>query len=412
MSNREHRYRDEQEQPGKYLIPEKKEQEPAPKEHRPLHWIYRLILILVLCAAAVAGWYNRANLSPENVWGWLKSGIVGLGVGDGYPKSFFGSTVEPANFISQEKNIIFASNTALSVDNSTGKELTGFQHSFSNPVLRVNGLHFMLYNMGGRNSILSTSAGTETKITTEQNIIAGAVSQCGKSVLLTAADNSCGMMTAYDASGNVVSYSWFSGYYPTAAALNPDGTKAAVTGVSAQNGTLSSAIYIIDLTGGQVVQPLAVSAGNLLCSVYWDTDSSVEAVGDASVVFLNPDSGTVKEYSFQGSILTAYTADAGRIALSLAPFESSASQTFLVLNSSGSQVFSTQISGQICSVSLYGQTAAALSDGNVIFCPLASSSVASPVSRSAGSDARAVALKDETSAYILGISEVRLVANK
>ncbi|HCR44472.1 MAG TPA: hypothetical protein DIV41_07805, partial [Ruminococcaceae bacterium] len=59
------------------------------------------------------------------------------------------------------------------------------------------------------------------------------------------------------------------------------------------------------------------------------------------------------------------------------------------------------------SVSFYGQSAAALSGGKVYF--YSSKTGAAAGTANAGSDAKAVALRDESSAYVMGVSEIRLV---
>lgn len=408
MNSREHRFDTMPVEVGKHLVPEEKRPREGFREHRVPRWIYRVALILALCALGVLGWYNRENLAPENAWQWLKSNIVGVGIGDGFPRTFSGSTVEPGNFLSLNKNVVFASDTSLALYNPTGKELLNIQHSYSSPVLRAGGAHLMLYNLGGKNCMLETAGGDSLKPSIDQNILGGAVAANGRSALITEADGYCGKLTAYDSSAQVVSRYWFSDYYPTAVALNPSGTKAAVTGVSAKEGNLVSAVYIIDLTSGKIVQPAAVCSGNLLSVAFWETESSVAAIGDTGAVFLDLSSGLKRDFDFDGSQLTAFCADGGRVALGLMPYEGSEDQSFLVLDASGGKIFSKRFSGKILSVSLSGQTAAVLSKGKVSFFSLASADD-SGKTEDAGDDACAVALKDESSAYVLGISEVRCV---
>ena len=78
-----------------------------------------------------------------------------------------------------------------------------------------------------------------------------------------------------------------------------------------------------------------------------------------------------------------------------------------VIDASANEIYTGQLSGKILSVSLSGQTAAALTAGKLWFCPLSSTETTSAAD--AGGDACAVALKDGDSAYLLGISSVRLV---
>lgn len=394
---------------GRHAVPgEKRERPDRFRERRVPRWIYRVIAILAVSALAVLGWYNRANLQPENVLQWVKTSIVGMGVGDGYPKTFSGSTVAPRNFLCEGKNAVFASDTALMVCNQTGKELLNAQHSYAVPVVRASGVRVLLYNLGGKDALVEAVGGGTVKLSVGQNILGGALAANGRSAVISAADGYCGMMTAYDISGKVLSYYWFSDYYPSAVALSPDGTKAAVTGVSAKDGGLVSAVYVIPLSGGKTVQPSAVCVGNMLNDVFWGTDRTAIAVGDTGAVFLDTFSGTKTDYGYGGSQLTAYCSDGGRLALGLMPYEGSRNQKFVVLDSSGTTVYTAKFPEKIRSVSLFGQTAAALSDGKVSFGSLSTPS-ASARECDAGNDACAVALKDESSAYVLGISEVRLV---
>ncbi len=376
---------------------------------RPQRWIYRVIVILALCAIAVLGWYNRNNLAPENVVQWVKSGIVGIGSGGGFPKTFSGSSVLPQNFFSSGKNIVFASDTSLTVCTPSGKELLNNQHSYSSPAVCAGGSHILLYDIGGKEYQLDTVGGASNKKSSAQNIIGGDAAPNGAYALISTANGYCGMLTSYLPSGKTGSYYWFSDYYPTAVALNPEGTRAAVTGVSASGGDLVSAVYIIDLSSGKTTRPETVSGGNLLSAVFWDTENEVDAVGDKSALILNPFSGAKSEYSYDGSKLTSYGSDGGRLALGLMPYEGSEKQKFVVLSKTGTPACTHQFSSKIRSVSLFGQTAAVLTEQGLYFVSVGSGSAAQCP---AGSDACAVAMKDESSAYVLGISEIRIVRHQ
>lgn len=393
---RKHALHDEKEEPLEHL-----------REHRVPRWVYRVIAILAVAALAVLVWFNRTNLAPENVLQWVRTSIVGMGVGDGYPKTIAGSSVGAKNFYCSGTNIAYASDTALTVCNATGKELLGTQHSYSNPLMRVEGIRILLCSLGGKKAEMITTGGNTVSLTTDQNILGAALTGNGRSALITAADGYCGKLTAYDASGKVLSYYWFADYFPTAVALSPDGTKAAVTGVSSQDGEIVSAIYIISLDSGKTVKPQTVCKGNFLSGVFWDTEGSVAAVGDTSAVTLAPDTSAKKEYSYNGAQLTAFCSKDGLLALGLMPYDGSQANRLVVLDPSGNETYTTKFPERILSVSLSGKTAAALTDGKLHFCSLSSSDA--PGESDAGGDACAVALKDENSAYVLGISEVRLV---
>lgn len=413
MDNRDRRYDTAGIDTGKYRIAEEKQRPPAKefRPHRVPRWVYRVILILALSALAVLAWYNRSNLTPSNILQWVQSRVVGFGVGDGFPQTVAGSSVAPGNFIVSEKNLFAASDTGLTVYNSTAKELLSFQHSFSNPVLKVNGSRTLLYNLGGKSFRLDSVSGRTKQVNVQQNILAGALAPNGRCALLTEADGYCGLLTVYNAEGGVQSYYWFYDYYPDAVALNADGTQAAVAGVSAKDGELVSAVYLLDLNSGKTMQPFATYPGNMIHAVFWDSSSTVAAVGDTGTSVINTASRTKKDFDYNGEQLSAYCFDSGRTALALASYGETSVSNLIVLDQSGGEVFSRQLSGNVRSVSLYGQAAAALADGEAYFCSLADPGQAAKKVQ-AGSDAKAIALRDEGSAYLLGISEIRLLNNR
>lgn len=407
--NRERRYDTADVNVGKYRLPEERRRQGGEFAVRRVpRWVYRILLILALSALAVLGWYNRSNLTPSNVLQWAQSRIVGFGIGDGFPQAIAGSSVQPGNFLVSDGNLCVASDTALTVYNSTAKELMSVQHSFGNPVLKVSGQRTLLYNLGGKSFRLGSVGGTAKQVGVQQNILAGALSTDGRCAILTEADGYCGQLTVYTENGTVQSYYWFSDYYPDAVALNSDGTQAAVTGVSAQNGEMVSAVYLIDLNSGKAAQPVATYPGCLLHAVFWDGNSTVAAVGDTCASVINTASRTKKDYDYGGKQLSAYCFDGGRTVLALSSYGESSVSSLIVLDGNGSQLLSQRLAGNVLSVSLYGQTAAALADGEAYFCSLSSAGQAVKKVQ-AGSDAKAVALRDENSAYLLGISEIRLL---
>lgn len=379
-------------------------------ESRVPSWVYRIIVILILCVVSMLLWFNRSNLTPANVLEWVQTQVVGIGVGDGYPYSITGSVVSPGNFKSVNKELVMARDTELTVLNSTAKEVISRQHSFSSPVMKLNGPRTLIYNLGGKGYRLESQTATLVKADAQQNILAGALAANGRYALVTQADGYCGCFTAYTADNQVLFQYWFSDYYPTAAALNAAGTRAIVTGVSAKDGGLTSAVYLLDFSNTKTVEPLAVYPENMMLDAAFCNDGTAVAIGDRLTAVINTNTSKKVDYDYQGLQLAAYDVDTGRTVLSLSPYKDAADCNLVVLDQAGKAAVSVPMKQKVKSVSLFGDTAAALGGGQVYF--YSASTGSGQGSCSAGSDAKAIALCDESSVYILGVSEVRLAKSR
>lgn len=255
-------------------------------EGRVPRWVYRIILILILCVVSMLLWLNRSNLAPANVMEWVQTQVVGMGIGDGYPYPIVGSTVSPGNFKSVNRQLVMLRDTELTELNSTAKEILRRQHSYSKPVLKINGLRSLIYNLGGKGYQIESQSGTLVKANAQQNIFAGGLASNGRFALLTEADGYFGCLTAYSADNQVLFHYWFSDCYPTAVALNPEGTQAVVTGVSAKDGGLTSSVYLLDFGSSKTVAPVAAYKENMLMDASWAENGMAIAIGDkmASVI--------------------------------------------------------------------------------------------------------------------------------
>ncbi len=395
----------------KHLLPEERRRKKrVHRESRIPRWVYKIILILILCVLVMLVWFNRSNLTPSNVVEWVQNSVVGMGIGDGYPAKIAGNFVSVGNFESVNKEAVIVSDIAMTALNSTAKEVVSRQHSFSKPVMKVKGNRMLIYNLGGKGYQLEGQSKTLVKANGQENILAGALAGNGRYALITEAGGYFGQLTAYTADNKPQSRYWFSEYYPTAAALNQDGTKAAVTAVSAKDGGLVSAVYLLNLNSEKTVSPYAVYSENMMLDVDYCDDGTVVAVGDKLTVVIQANQRTKTNFDYQGLQLSAYCVDASRTVLSLSPYGDCANSKLVILDKTGKATVTINLKQSIKSVSLYGDTVAALADGQVYFYSVTTGG--SMGSCSAGSDAKAIGLRDESSVYILGVSEIRFANSR
>ncbi len=374
------------------------------KERKIPSWVYRVAVVLIVAVTGLVLWVNRDGLTPENMVNWVQERVVGLGIGDGYPVPITGSQVMARNFISENGEITMVSDTHLTTLNSTGKELCSRQHSFSFPVLRLAGGRSLVYNLGGKGYQIETRTKTILRGDADGNILGGAVASNGHYALLTENTDYLGRLTVYTET-NEKQYEYsFSSCYPAAAALSTDGSQALVCGVYAEGGAFASSLYLIDLNSSQTVEPAASFPETTPVDAFWYGDGSAAAVGDKLTAVVTP-SGSVVQYGYGGWLLNSYAGADGITAIGLSPYSNAASGKLVLLDSSGSEKRSIPLSGEPDAVSLSGNTVAVLVDGIVYAYSIADGVLFAQAE--AGEDAVSIALANESSVYILGVSEIR-----
>ena len=207
----------------------------------------------------------------------------------------------------------------------------------------------------------------------------------------------------------------FSGCYVSDIALNPDGTGAAVSGIWAKDGALVSLIYLLDFSREEPVAVLECSE-NLILDVFYSQDGAVFAVGDTGVSVIQSGDASKVDYTFDGYSLAGYSLYGNRAALALQAYDTGGTGKLVVLDNTGSVFAELSTGDNITGISLFGDTLAVLTDGQVKGYSVnalrnrdttVSGTEAPFGTLDAGSDARAIALSDESTVYVLGISQIR-----
>lgn len=367
-------------------------------------WIYRVGVILLLAVLVLVWWFNRENLTVENISDWIQTRVVGMGVGDGYPVSIPGGETEEGNFLSVDNGAVLVSNTALTAWNSTGKETMSVQHSCSQPALRQAGGRYLVYSIGGTSYQINTHTRNLIKENTEEKILAGVIASEGRFALATQAEDYASHLNVYLADGSLQYEYDFSQAYVTALALNSNGSRGAAAGIMAKDGAMLSVLYVFDFNEEKPLYTIT-SEDNMILEIQWGSDGTVAAVGDRKTVWVDTNSGNAEEYSYNGQQLTAYAMDGSRVLLSLSSYSVSGACTVTEFRGNPQPVTTITSSSSVKSLSLYGETLALLAGGKV---NAYSSSTGEAVgSCDAGGDARAIALGNESTVYLLGVSEVR-----
>lgn len=369
--------------------------------------VYRVSAILVVVIIALVFWMNMDKITSGNFGSWLKVKLMGTGIGDGYPMEIMGTSVETGNFLSYDGNAVVLSDTALSMYSSSGKSVfDGVRHSFNSPVMKSAGSCFLLYNQSGKDYLLQNGSDTVLTGRTDYDITTGAAAQNGEFALALQNDEYASELNVYNKSGKLKYTYSFSSEYITAVSLNSDCTMGAVCTINSIKGVVTSRITVLDFSSEE---PLAQysSQNNMLIDIFWSTNNRIYAVGDAGLVYAATSDYSFSEYSYSDKYITAYNFLGTRAAISISSYEYAGACEILVFES-GIEPVSMTTENRAVSLSLYGSVVAALCSNEVLFYDNA---LGTELSRAdAGRDSRAVALSNESSAYVLGIGEINMVS--
>lgn len=389
-----------------------------PKVRKVPKAVYLSSLLLLLVLVGLAVYMNWGKFTLETFGSWFKVQLMGTGTGDGYPVEIQGNTVYEKNFIHTDGNVALLSDTDFTVLNNTGKEVFKVRHSFDNPALRTRGGNYILYNSGGADYIVQTGSDTtvtdktdkvpeNTEAPVDYPISAAAVAADGSYALAVQSTEYASTLRAYSKTG-VFKYSYYlADKYITSVSISPSGTMAVISTLSSDKGELTSSLLILDFNSSSGT-PLNsyTSKDNMVMDVLWTDDQKILAIGDRAALLCDTASYVYTEYSYEGKQLTAYELGGDKAVLSISGYEHAGACTVMVLG--GESPLQLETEERVSSISSFGGTTAVLTGSTIQFYD--STTGQQMGSADAGKDVKAIALANESTAYLLGISQIRMVS--
>lgn len=149
-------------------------------------------------------------------------------------------------FLSYESGYVILTENGISYVDSSGKETARQQLTYSNPSLEMKGNRILVFDRGKTSYSLFRNESFYSQMSTENEIIDGAVSKRDNYALAVRDSNSKCILYGFDGRGKVI-YQWNcpNGYIADVS-MNSSGSKVAVTVINSENAVLSSKIYVLD----------------------------------------------------------------------------------------------------------------------------------------------------------------------
>ena len=364
--------------------------------------LYKIAAVLLAAALLLVVLENWEDLTFGNIGNWFRTKAVGLGFGDGYPVDLIGSTADPGNFGSEDGNMYVVSDTALTVLNSSAKEMFSVRHSFNNPAVSVSGGRYLMYNVGATGYRVDTAAGTEVLDSAECSITAGAVCSTGKFALATQPSDYASELSVYMKDGSLQYQYKFADSYISAVTLNVNGTKGAVASICSRDGDIVSRITVFDFSKEE---PIAVyeSEGNLVYGLLWSANNRVLAIGDTQTL-VSDARFNFDVYDYGGREVTAFCTTKDKAIVSVSNYAYGGSSTLLIFSNNAEPV-EAELPGRAVWLSCAGSKVGALLSESVVTADLFTGVL--EASCEISPDTKSMAMADEGTLYLLGVREIR-----
>ena len=180
---------------------------------------------------------------PAGIFETVTNSLTLLGSGT-YPIEL--NSTETINAVSYGNYYYVLTNSFISAYNSTGKELFSYPHGFEKPIIKTSSSRALLFNQGKNNALIFNNSGLKETITTEKEILTGAISDSGVYALVTLSDKYASAVSVYSKRNNVL-YEWFSAENTiNNVAISPNGKKIAVSGFNSGVGKYKSEVNVLN----------------------------------------------------------------------------------------------------------------------------------------------------------------------
>lgn len=322
-----------------------------------------------------------------------------------FTSTVIGSSIDAGNFRVLSDGVCYMSDTDFVSLSSSGEQLFSEQHGLAHPILKTKGSKALAYDLGSNTISIYSASGKEYTFESENAIYLADITSGGTYALVTEAMGYNAKLSVY-AADNTIKYAYsFADYYITSMALNSGGTGAVVCGVSADEGTTVSAVYVLDFTKEEPVAKHLVS-GDMIFDCDYLSGSSVCVVGSSATYICNgSDFGRIQKNSYNQMTLTAYdiNSDVGVAVVSLSRSGDGRNCNLEYINSSGTIEKTIETEMAVSSVSAFKDRVAVSSAMNISLYRSNGSLVSTYETESTNKQVR---LYSSSGVYILGLDQI------
>lgn len=382
---------------GNEIRESKKEEKKVPKSK-----LIRVLVILVVLACIVFFGTLWGVLSPGNLANRIDNENPG-GTGGGYPVNIVGTKITKGNFTFSGNLLTYVSDTSLVQLNDSAGVVVNRQISYSTPVLKTGGSYSLSYNLGGTRYQVDNQNETLKNDEQEDAILCGDINPDGTYAIVTEISGYLSRLLVYDKNHEIIYDYKFANHIINSVSLSDNGKNVVCGGLTSNNGEMTSAVYVLDFSEEK---PIAITEieDETIYDISFMTTGKIAFIGAFGMHLMENDYKTLQSLSFEELKLTSYDINSEMgICAALSRYGDGRACDILSISTSGEKKrFSTDLT--ITSISSYSDSICALSRDKIYRYTKDGTKTGEG---NAGTDAKAIAMQNQNSVYILGISEIR-----
>lgn len=318
-----------------------------------------VVILIVMTAAQKLG-----NMTISTFTSDVRAYFMSLGSGDGYPYEISAAKVK--NITVNKSNLTLLLDDKTTVLTSSAKEIMTKNHTYSNPVMKTNGSKSIVYDLDSGKYRVQNGADILHEATLEENIMAAAVGAKGNYAVAAYGKDAQSVLKVYSKSGKE-KLSWeFKTERVTDVDLSSNGKYVAVAAINAENGEISSKLYVFNISKGENYISCFDYPGTTLLRVNYIKGNNLVAVGDNLKSYIKNNSDRQDDMKFNSDKLHNYcVSHDGSSVLALSKYGSSSLSSLAFYTNRNKEKFTVDFDKEIRSVDTDGKYVAVLFDGEV-----------------------------------------------
>lgn len=318
-----------------------------------------IVILIVMTAAQKLG-----NMTVTTFTADVKAYFMSLGSGDGYPYSISADTVR--NIKVNKSNLTLLLDDKTTVLTSSAKEIMPKSHTFSNPIMKAKGSKMIVCDLDSGKFRVQSGAEILREENHKNNIMAAAIGSKGNYAVAEYGDNAQSVLLVYSKRGKE-KFKWnFKDERVIDIDLSSNGKYAAVAAVKAQNGEMSSKLYVFNINKADEYVACFDYPGTTLLRVNYVKGNNISALGDNLKSYIKNNSKRQDDTKFGSDKLYKYcVASNGSSALVLSKYGSTSLSSLTFFNSSDKERFTVNFDKEAKWVDTDGKYIAVLFDSEV-----------------------------------------------